>query len=191
MRALTSSPAASRARTSRTPGRSSASPARAQACGRRCSVSCARYDDRRSSSWRTSPRFARAASKSSSATWPRAGFMRNGIAFPRRPLVPLTSAIDSSLWPTPNASDGMVLRFSIGAIRLNLERGHQRKSAALLRLKGVPTDAIPAFYEWAMGFPPQWTDCAVAATRSSRRSPSTSAGASHRSTRRRSRGCSR
>jgi DNA (cytosine-5)-methyltransferase 1 len=38
-----------------------------------------------------------------SATWPRAGMTRNGIAFRLPPLVPLTSVI-GSLWPTMTAT---------------------------------------------------------------------------------------
>jgi hypothetical protein len=40
-----------------------------------------------------------------SGTWPRAGTMRNGTAYRRPPLVPRTSAIGSSSWPTPQAHD--------------------------------------------------------------------------------------
>jgi len=41
-----------------------------------------------------------------SETWPRAGTMRNGIAYRRAPLAPLTSEIGSGLWPTPVVSRG-------------------------------------------------------------------------------------
>lgn len=36
-------------------------------------------------------------------TWPRAGLMSNGIVCQRQPLVPITNAIGSGLWPTPRA----------------------------------------------------------------------------------------
>jgi hypothetical protein len=39
-----------------------------------------------------------------SETWPRAGMTRNGIAFQRQPLAPLTDETGSGLWPTPKVS---------------------------------------------------------------------------------------
>ncbi len=36
-----------------------------------------------------------------SETWPRAGMTRNGTAYLRRPLAPLTDGTESGLWPTP------------------------------------------------------------------------------------------
>ena len=36
--------------------------------------------------------------------WPNSGMTSNGSAYQRRPLVPRTSATESSSWPTPNAS---------------------------------------------------------------------------------------
>lgn len=38
-------------------------------------------------------------------TWPRAGMTRNGIAYQRVPLAPLTKGTESGLWLTPRASD--------------------------------------------------------------------------------------
>jgi hypothetical protein len=71
-------------------------------CGRNSSVPFASYDpDTRS--WRTSQGCLFGGWIAFSATWPRSGTMRNGSAYRRRPLVPRTSAIGSSLWPTPRA----------------------------------------------------------------------------------------
>ena len=106
--------------------------------------------------------------------------MRSGTVCPRPPLVPLTSVIDFTLRPTPNASDGDVLRFSTESIVRNLDRGHPAKLVALLRLTGVDAARIPAVYEWAMGLPPGWTDSGGASTPSCRRRPSGSAAASSR-----------
>jgi hypothetical protein len=39
-----------------------------------------------------------------SETWPRSGMTRNGSAYQRPPLVRRIYAIESSLWPTPDAS---------------------------------------------------------------------------------------
>jgi len=41
-----------------------------------------------------------------SETWPRAGTMRNGIAYLRQPLAPLTDATESGWLPTPKMSQG-------------------------------------------------------------------------------------
>src|SRR5262245_24901416 len=41
-----------------------------------------------------------------SETWPRAGMTRNGIAYQRQPLAPLTDVIGSGLWPTPRVEPG-------------------------------------------------------------------------------------
>ena len=41
-----------------------------------------------------------------SGTWPNSGTMRNGVVFPLRPWVPLISVSGSSLWRTPQATDG-------------------------------------------------------------------------------------
>src|SRR4029453_4718351 len=39
-----------------------------------------------------------------SETWPRAGMTRNGIAYRRPPLAPLTDATGCGSWPTPKVS---------------------------------------------------------------------------------------
>src|SRR3990167_713017 len=55
------------------------------------------------SSWRTSPDSTQPGVAKSSLILPRAGMMRNGTIYLRRPLVPRTSVIESSLWRTPSA----------------------------------------------------------------------------------------
>jgi hypothetical protein len=40
-------------------------------------------------------------------TWPVAGIMSNGTSYQQQPLVPRTSVIGSSLWPTPRAIVGL------------------------------------------------------------------------------------
>ncbi len=60
-----------------------------------------------SRSWKTWQHCLLGGWEEFSETWPRSGRMRNGIAYRRAPLVPLTSAIVSgSLLPTPRA-EGM------------------------------------------------------------------------------------
>ena len=41
-----------------------------------------------------------------SETWPRAGMTRNGTAYLRQPLAPLTGEIESGSWPTIRSTDG-------------------------------------------------------------------------------------
>lgn len=105
MATLTSSPAASPARTSASPARARGSPAFAAGSGPRCAVSFA-YFDRVSSSWRTSQLCLDEEWESFSATWPTWGLMLNGAAYRRPPLVPRTFARGCLLWPTPTASMG-------------------------------------------------------------------------------------
>ena len=52
------------------------------------------------STWRTSPRSARAASRKSSATWPRSGMTRNGSAYALPTPEPRTAATASSSLPS-------------------------------------------------------------------------------------------
>jgi len=61
--------------------------------------------DRASQSWRTWQRCLVEGWEQFSGTWPRSGMTRNGIAFRRAPLVPLTDEIASGLLPTPEASN--------------------------------------------------------------------------------------
>ena len=73
-------------------------------CGRNMPESFALFDPD-SSSWKTSQRCLFGGLIEFSATWPRAGMTRSGIAFRLRPLVRLTDATAFSSWPTPRAAD--------------------------------------------------------------------------------------
>jgi hypothetical protein len=65
-------------------------------------------------SWRTSQHCFIEGLTVFSETFPRSGMMRNGTAYRLPPLVPLTDATESGLWPTPatkeygHAAEGMV-----------------------------------------------------------------------------------
>jgi hypothetical protein len=72
--------------------------------GEKSSAWFANYDPA-TSLWRTSQRCLDGEWAEWSGTWPRAGMTRNGTAYQRSPLVPLTSAIAYGLWPTPEASN--------------------------------------------------------------------------------------
>lgn len=98
---------ASPAKTSALPEPARASTASARACGESSSASLARWDPA-TSSWRTSQRCLFEGWERFSASWPRAGSMRRGTAYPRRPSAPLTAATGSSWsrgeYPTPSAT---------------------------------------------------------------------------------------
>lgn len=102
---VTSFLADSPVRTSALPAKDSALTSESAAdCGESSPDSFACYDQS-TRSWRTSQLCLTGILAEYSATWPRSGTTRNGIAFRRPPLVPLTSVIGCSAWPTPTASD--------------------------------------------------------------------------------------
>lgn len=72
--------------------------------------------DRDTSTWRTPQSSLLEGLDEYSETWPRWGSMRNGESWERQTLGPITSAIESGLWPTPNCagyrSDGELLLLS-------------------------------------------------------------------------------
>ena len=72
-------------------------------CGPNTTGSFASYDPD-SSSWKTYQLCLDGELGAYSETWPRAGMTRNGIAYQRRPLAPLTGGTGCLLWPTPQAN---------------------------------------------------------------------------------------
>ena len=92
------------ARTSVSPDAEPALKAHVPASGLSLTDSLASYDPA-SSSWKTCQPSLLGDSDAFSETWPRAGMTRNGIAFPRRPLAPLTRGTESGLLPTPARTD--------------------------------------------------------------------------------------
>lgn len=92
-------------------------------------------------------------SEAFSETWPRSGIASNGIAYRLLPLAPLTDVIGYSLWPTPKVSDalgsGQPKRYKTKG-RWNL------RDAVAARQGSGPLN--PAWVEWLMGFPLDWTD---------------------------------
>lgn len=93
-----------------------------------------------------------------SETWPRAGMMRNGTAFPLPPLAPLTKETGFSPWPTPTARDGLsVSRYSLAC---HVKVGRARPTGVPLPERVAAELGYflhPEFSEWLMGFPPGWT----------------------------------
>lgn len=86
-------------------------------CGLSCEMSFARFD-RRSSGWRTSPHYDALDGKRVTrrrrkpvtsgewrATWPRAGIVLGGTAYPLPPSAPITRGTGYGLWPTMLKND--------------------------------------------------------------------------------------
>ena len=144
------------ARTSALPGGRRGSKPRGAASGLRSLDLLATFD-RNSSSWRTSQTSLVALVNNEaggldkfSATWPRSGLMRNGIAY-RRPQSALHMVgTEFGCLPTPTKSDASahhsdIQRFDSLSVELRKTHGH-------------PSRPLPSYLEWMMGFPIGWTD---------------------------------
>ncbi len=140
---LTSSPAASRARTLALLESNAAwvkEPV--PACGPRSSDLLASYD-RNTSSWRTSQHCLLAQVNGEadglaefSETWPSAGMMRNGKTFRRQPWALPIAESASGLWPTPCKSDQG--RTSYNANN-RIAQGHQEDLSTAVHVRMFPT----------------------------------------------------
>lgn len=139
----------------------SASPARVKGLkdhalvyGARCGGSFAKFDPE-SSLWRTSQLCLVGGLAEFSETWPRAGLMRNGIAYPLNSLgLPISESV-SGLLPTIGANE------SKGAGKLRYRGSRHFRGAKMSEgLRSCQADPIythPSFAEAAMGFPKDWT----------------------------------
>ncbi len=125
----TLSPVASLAKTSPTPESGPELTANAPASGPSLPGSLA-YFDHDSFLWRMSQRSLFEGWGEFSETWPHSGLMRSGHVFPLVPLVPRISAGDSSLWPTPMASDTRTF---------GVNRRGEPKLSAMAKLFPTPT----------------------------------------------------
>lgn len=100
-----------------------------------------------------------------SATWPRAGWMRDGACYRRRIAGRLTYGKESLYWPTPVASDGFRAKLKLSS----LKRAYCRKITDPYHAKHgcrVLTEELAALgdtcqttgiTQWLMGWPPNWT----------------------------------
>lgn len=77
----------------------------------------------------------------------------------------LIEAVSARMWPTPAARDWKD--------RGDFAIRERSEGPSLPMAAGGPLN--PQWVEWLMGFPDGWTDCGPSGTRSSRRSPNTSA----------------
>jgi hypothetical protein len=99
----------------------------------------------------------------SSLTWPRAGMVSDGVCYQLAPLVRHTHAKDCSYWPTPTAAQALG-GGSAGQARRALA-GEKRASGANIYLKTQDLFVLrygmqmkPTFYEWLMGWVPNWSE---------------------------------
>ncbi len=196
-RPLISSPGASLASRSATPGSGRARTIFAGS-GPSSPESLATYDPA-TSSWRTSQDswLDTEGWGQSLATWPPSGMTRNGTASQLAPLVPRTSATASGSWPTPTGRDHKDGQYNPNVpINSLLGRavwptpssggetggphglvggsGHRKMLVDLVgedEARSMGSGSLnPTWVEWLMGFPIGWTDLGHSATRSSRKS---------------------
>jgi hypothetical protein len=140
-----------------------------------------------------------------SQTWPRAGMTRNGIAYQRVPLAPLTDATAFGSSPIPTATTQDHFSACVTANRKKEWTSHpgttlldyarmwptptvqdasNNVGSSQFDRNSLPLNAAvggslnPDWVEWLMAYPIGWTACAAWGTRSSRRSRNGSRGAS-------------
>jgi hypothetical protein len=181
-----SSAAGSLARTSVTPESGKESAASGPGSGR-SSLGSFAYFDPATSSWKTYLRSLFEGSIKSSVIWPNSGTMRNGTAFPQRPLVPHIVAGECLSWPTPTVNDSRGGRNETSN-RKEGSKHHAGETLVDRITKMYPTPRAdgrdnaggsnsratakangtyfgrtlnPQFVEWLMGFPLGWTDLDV------------------------------
>jgi hypothetical protein len=119
--------------------------------------------DSQSSCWRTWQRCLVEEWEQFSGPWPRSGMTRNGIAYRRAPLVPLTDGTGFGLLPTPSGTSNHGQNHVSG--RLDEWGGSSNP------WRGTEIGKIhsPRFEEWMMGYPDRWTEPMDAETPSSRK----------------------
>lgn len=151
--------------------------------GRKCSESFAKLSQDMSL-WKTSQLCWDGELESFSETWPRSGTMRNGIVSQRPMLEPLTIETEFGLWPTPEASLGLIDSYSPKTAKILLSGGRTRRSGALIgsslkweprlyqdwELNGQKGHVEVRFVEFLMGVPTNYTDLNYSETAKSFRS---------------------
>jgi hypothetical protein len=158
-------------RTSATPAPAQDWPARAAAYGLNSRDSLASFDPA-SQSWRTSQRCLDGEWQRFAETWPESGTTQNGQLFLRAAWVPHMCDDECSLWPTPTASmDGR-------GFGIPLHKAGRYKRSTARRVQEMVGEygwrIHPNFTEALMGFPLEWTETALSAIQSSRKSSKSS-----------------
>lgn len=139
--------------------------------------------DRDSWSWKTSQRCLVEGWATYSESFPRAGTMRNGIAYRRQASAPLTGGTGSSLfatptatanqlcpsmkkwpscramWPTPKTQDCRAAKYDRGKSNLGEE-----VYVSVPEATAEGGSLNPQWVEWLMGFPPEWTALSASET---------------------------
>jgi len=121
--------------------------------GSKCSVSFGKYD-RSTCSWKTPTCLFAEGLTLSLAAWPRAGTMRNGLCWVRATLEHHTAGNDagfSVMFPTPTVNGN------------NNRKGLSKTSGDGLATR-VGGMLNPAWVEWLMGLPIDWTAFGRSAT---------------------------
>jgi len=154
---LTSSAAASRAKTSASQEKSAEwAPKHGLAYGLKSPVLLAKLDQS-SSSWRTYQTCLLAQAEGMedglaefSETWPRSGMMQSGTAYQLPTLVAASFGTEFGLWPTPNATAFKGGRQSGRRGKANPERNNWQDWCSLRLGQRYP---VPETGEQVMGFP--------------------------------------
>lgn len=153
-------------RTSPTLGLEPALTAKEAASGLNSRDSFAHYD-RGTQSWRTSQLCFTGELTGFSETWPRAGSMRNGKLYQRRPLERTIGATDYGslpIVPTPTSCDHK------GSGRLRIERGPNNNLRDYFKINWRLLYPPVAVVEYILGYPTDHTALEPLETLSSRRS---------------------
>ena len=135
---LTRSAEGSRAKTSQTLASRLALRVSEAVSGLNTPASLANYDPA-SCSWRTSQRCLIEGWTVFSATWPRSGMMRGGIAYQLAPLALLTEETDCGSLPTPRSTDGHKGQRTLAGAQKELARGKNMDLGMVVRLWPTPS----------------------------------------------------
>ena len=131
--------------------------------------------------WRTWQRSLTGEWVRYSEAWPKAGMIRNGIAYRLHTWEPPIKENGSSLWPTPQANDWKMAAASLESIERYMGANHQLHWPEIVlrehyKKMGERGQAHPEFAEWLMGFPTGWTESEPLEMQSSHKSQNTSEG---------------
>jgi hypothetical protein len=173
---LTSSAAASHARTFLKLANSEGLTLSEAGSGENMPASFAKFD-LSSSSWRTSQTFLFGGLSEFSETWPRSGWMRGGAAYELAISERPTSEIGFGLLPTPRAAKRGARRpqTAIESLKRRGRTKAHKLEDALVILEGRTGIPSPRYVAWMMGFDPMWTRLAPTEMPSSRKSRKSSA----------------